>query len=72
MVLERKGCTCKSCGAFWSNEALQNARWMGTLFSWREQSGALICPECYDEMRAAFVSDPKNFKEWKRETLTQP
>jgi len=36
------------------------------------QSGALICPECYDEMRAAYVKDPKKFKEWERETLAQP
>lgn len=69
---ERKGCTCKSCGTFWYSETLQNARWMGTPFLWKKQSGVLICPECYDEMRAAFVKDPKKFKEWKRETLVQP
>jgi len=38
----------------------------------RDRSGALICPECHDEMRTAFVSDPKKFKEWEREPLAQP
>lgn len=56
---------CNACGGVWSNEDLQKLRWAGTLFCWNENTECLICPECYEEMKAAFINSPENFKKWK-------
>lgn len=60
---------CNSCGARWSTDDVQKARWMGTMFRCNEQTGALICPECYDAMRASLISRPGAFSSWVKETL---
>lgn len=65
VFVEKRSQPCNVCGSLWPKEDLQRHQWAGTLFCWDEGAGRLICPECYEEMKAAFISSPENFKNWK-------
>lgn len=53
--------SCNSCDETWNRKEvqkeIQKATWTGAIFR----------PECYDTMRAAFISQPELFKAWKAE-----
>lgn len=65
IVAEKRNQSCNVCGSLWPKDDLQKHKWAGTQFRWNEDTGRLICPECYEEMKAAFISSPENFKDWK-------
>lgn len=53
--------SCNSCGEIWNRKEvqkeIQKATWTGAIFR----------SECYDTMKAAFISRPELFKAWKAE-----
>lgn len=53
--------SCNSCGETWNRKEvqkeIQKATWTGAIFR----------PECYDTVKAAFISRPELFKAWKAE-----
>lgn len=53
--------SCNSCSETWNRKEvqkeIQKATWTGAIFR----------PECYDTMKAAFISRPELFKAWKAE-----
>ena len=54
---------CSPCGERWSADDLKKERWAGVPFC---QNGSnLICPNCYEQMRASFVGAPDSFALWK-------
>lgn len=63
---------CKSCGTSWQSDDLQKCVWAGIPLCWAKDDGRLICPECYDEMKAAFIASPENFRRWKAEQMALP
>lgn len=57
--------SCNSCGETWNQKEIQKAIWTGARFRINKTTGQFICPECYNTMRAAFISRPELFKAWK-------
>ena len=49
--------SCNSCGETWNRKEIQKATWTGAIFR----------PECYNTMKASFISCPELFKAWKAE-----
>ncbi len=62
---------CNVCGGVWNDDDLQRCVWAGVPLRWSKESGQLICPECYDEMKAAFIASPEQFKKWKQENFAR-
>lgn len=58
---------CKSCKAPHSMDDINHYRWAGIRHCYNPDTKALICPECLETMRAAFISDPGAFAAWKAE-----
>jgi len=55
--------TCGICHAVWAKEDLDHCRWMGVPFIAPTGHNIILCPECYNYLKAAFIGNPDAFKQ---------